>query len=124
MDVRIGASGYRGIGASENRIPDTLAAVELHIEELVLHGFAPGDRFSIGDAIEHELSRLLSEQGLPGMAASSIDVARLDAGSFQIASSGKAQAVGTQLGQQLYRGLSRGRTRPARRQRKETGSKQ
>ena len=41
--------------------------IELHIEELVLHGFAPGDRHPIGDAVEHELIRLFAEQGLPSL---------------------------------------------------------
>ena len=39
--------------------------IELHIEELVLHGFEPGDRHRIGEAIERELARLFAEQGTP-----------------------------------------------------------
>ncbi|MBD0326005.1 MAG: hypothetical protein ICV68_06225, partial [Pyrinomonadaceae bacterium] len=43
--------------------------IELHIEELILHGFERRDRYAIADAFERELSRLLSEQfaeqGLP-----------------------------------------------------------
>ena len=39
--------------------------VELHIEELVLRGFAPGDRYRIGEAVERELAHLFSEQGTP-----------------------------------------------------------
>ena len=35
------------------------ARIELHIEELVLHGFAPGDRRPLGEAVERELTRLL-----------------------------------------------------------------
>ena len=47
--------------------------IELHIEELVLHGFAPADRYRIGDTVQRELTRLLAEQGMP---ASLIQVAR------------------------------------------------
>ena len=28
--------------------------IKLHIEELVLHGFAPGDRYTIADAVERD----------------------------------------------------------------------
>ena len=38
--------------------------IELHIEELVLHGFAPKDRYTIGEAVQRELSRLFAEQGV------------------------------------------------------------
>jgi hypothetical protein len=39
--------------------------IELHIEELVLHGFKPGDRWRIGDAVEEELRGLLRANGIP-----------------------------------------------------------
>ena len=39
--------------------------VEILIDELVLTGFDPRDRFTIGDALQLELGRLVSEQGLP-----------------------------------------------------------
>ena len=38
------------------------ANLNLHIEELVLHGFAPGDRYRIGEAVQQELTRLFAEQ--------------------------------------------------------------
>jgi hypothetical protein len=41
------------------------ARIELHVGELVLHGFAPGDRYRIADAVQSELTRLLGERGLP-----------------------------------------------------------
>jgi hypothetical protein len=34
-------------------------SINLHIEELVLHGFAPGDRHRISEAVEQELTRLI-----------------------------------------------------------------
>ena len=37
--------------------------IELHIEELVLHGFSPRDRDAIGEAVQRELTRLFVEQG-------------------------------------------------------------
>lgn len=39
--------------------------IELHIEKLVLHGFAPGAHSRIGEAVQQELTRLFLEQGVP-----------------------------------------------------------
>jgi len=40
--------------------------IHLHIEELVLHGFAPGDRHQISEAMQQELTRLISEKNISG----------------------------------------------------------
>ena len=37
--------------------------IDLHIDELVLHGFAQGDRWNVGDALESDLQTLLVTQG-------------------------------------------------------------
>ena len=81
--------------------------IELHIEELVLHGFAPGDRYAIAEAVEHELTRLLAEQGAPPSLLQSGDVARLDSGAFDVVSNAKAEGIGGQVAQAVYGGLSR-----------------
>ncbi|HVV86983.1 MAG TPA: hypothetical protein VHE35_28285 [Kofleriaceae bacterium] len=46
------------------------ARIELHLDELVLHGVAARDRHRVADAVHAELARLLAEQGLPGGLAS------------------------------------------------------
>jgi len=81
--------------------------VELHIEELVLRGFAPGDRYRIGEAVERELARLLDEQSVPPSLAQGSEVAGLDGGAFEVAHGSKAEAVGIQVAQAVYGGLSR-----------------
>ena len=81
--------------------------VELHIEELVLHGFAPGDRYRIGDAVERELSRLFAEQGTPPALARGGDIGRLDGGSFEAKPGSRAEATGTQVARAVYGGLRR-----------------
>lgn len=104
----------RIIGIPENQassIPKGLktttpALLELHIEELVLHGFPPGERLHIGDAVERELLRLITEQGLPRINANPLNLDRMDAGSFQIARSTTAQGIGIQLAQHLHQHLS------------------
>jgi len=81
--------------------------IELHIEELVLYGFAPADRHHIGDAAQRELTRLLTEQGMPASLIQRGEIARLDSGAFQMAQGSKAEAIGDQVAQAVYRGLSR-----------------
>jgi hypothetical protein len=74
--------------------------IELHIEELVLHGFKPGDRHRIGEAVERELTRLLVEQGLPLVKGT--EIARLDCGSFSLAKNSRAERTGSQVAKAVY----------------------
>ena len=81
--------------------------VELRIEDLVLRGFAPGDRYRIGVAMERELARLFDEQGVPPSLAQGSEIERLDSGAFEVAHGSKSEAVGAQIAQAIYGGLSR-----------------
>ncbi len=80
--------------------------VELHIEELVLRGFAPGERYRIGEAMERELVRLFDEQGVPPSLARGSEIERLDGGAFEVAHGSKSETVGAQVAQAIYGGLS------------------
>ena len=114
MGIGIGSSVDRFVGSTEDReefAATTRAAVELHIEELVLHGFPASDRFRIGDAVEQELSRLIAERGL-GLAANPVSIGRLDAGAFKVPTNARPQAIGAQLAQQVYQQLSPKPKRP------------
>jgi hypothetical protein len=77
--------------------------IELHIKELVLHGFKPGDRYRIVEAVEKELTRLLAEQGLP--LAQGAEVARLDGGLLQLSPNQNSEAVGKGLAGNIYQGI-------------------
>jgi len=79
--------------------------VELHIEELVLRGFSPGDRYRIGDAVERELSRLFTEQGTPPSLARGGDIGRLDGGSFEAKPGSRAETIGIQAARAVYGSL-------------------
>jgi len=85
--------------------------IELHIEELVLHGFERSDRYPIADAVERELSRLLAaqfvEQGGPSSLAHSAESAHLDAGAFHVAANSKPDSIGVQIAQTVYGGLTK-----------------
>jgi hypothetical protein len=80
-------------------------ALEFQIEELVLWGFAPGDRFQICDAMERELARLIAQRNLCGFTASSVSVERLDGGSFTAPQGARAQALGARVAQAVFNTL-------------------
>jgi hypothetical protein len=81
--------------------------VELRIEELILHGFEPGDRDRIGEALQRELSQLFTEQGTPPSLTREHAIARLEGGAFDAPSSSEPETVGSRLARSLYGGLSR-----------------
>jgi len=56
--------------------------IELVIDELVLHGFDPRQRHAIGDAVAHELGRLAHAHGRELGTHRSMEVAGVDAGTF------------------------------------------
>jgi hypothetical protein len=91
---------------AEHKTPnaDRFAAVEVRIESLVLHGFSPLERYRVAEALRLELARLLREGGLPLEQAG--EVARLDAGTLQVEWGAKAEAIGAQVAQAVYRGLN------------------
>lgn len=81
--------------------------IELDIEELVLHGFAYGDRHRIGAAMERELARLFAEKSTPASLSQEQEVAHLNGGTFEMEPGSAAEVVGTQLAQAVYRSLSK-----------------
>ena len=91
---------------TNNQRRSTPSTVELYIEVLVLRGFAPGDGYSIGEAMERELSRLLTEQATP-LLTKRADMARLDCGSFHMLPGANAEAVGVQVAQAIGGGLTK-----------------
>jgi hypothetical protein len=78
--------------------------IEVHIEELVLHGFDPRSRWSIADALGSELSGLLTERGIPPAWQASPD--RIDAGRTR-ANEAKPTVIGEQIARAVYKGGSR-----------------
>jgi hypothetical protein len=83
------------------------SAIELHIDELVLHGFAASDRRTISAAVERELTRLIGEQGLPPAIRRGGERGRLDGGTFNLAAGAPAETIGAQIAQAVYAGLIR-----------------
>lgn len=85
--------------------------IELRIEELALHGFAPGDRYRIAESVERELQRLLAEQGAPALFSAAIDLARIDAGAFDLKPNANSEMIGAQVARAIYSGMSGGMSR-------------
>ena len=79
-------------------------SVELHIEELVLHGFPSGDRHRIGEALQRELTRLFTEESTPSLAKSA-EIDRLNGGSFQTTGTARPEATGVQVARAVFGGL-------------------
>src|ERR687897_1762158 len=99
---RICQAGEAADRDRDRRLGMKPAKLELQIEELVLRGFASGDRYRIGDAMEHELSRLFAEKGPPLSLAQGREVARLDGGAFEVKPGSRAEAIGVQVARAVY----------------------
>lgn len=87
-------------------LSDQSAVIEVNIEELVLEGFAPGERYRIGEAVEHELARLLNLRGVPSSWNGNLVIERLNGGTFQMASGRASGTAGTQIASAVYEGLN------------------
>jgi len=79
--------------------------IELNIEELVLHGFVPGDRHRIGEAVEQELTRLLADRGVPQSLERGGEIGHVDGGTFDVAQGSRPQVVGAKVAKAVYGGL-------------------
>lgn len=83
--------------------------IEFHIEELILEGFAPGDRHRIADTLENELERLFLIRGVPAGLAESGEVQTMNAGSFEVIPHAKPEAIGGYVAKAVYEGLTGGK---------------
>jgi hypothetical protein len=76
---------------------------EIDIEELVLHGLPPGDRYRIAESVKQELERVFRDRGIPPSLVDGGEIARVDGGSFDIGPDSHAETLGRQIAQALYR---------------------
>jgi hypothetical protein len=80
--------------------------IEIQIDELILHGLAPGDRWAIGEAMQNELTRLIAEQGLTPLNSNG-EITRVNGGAFDVRPGSKSETIGAQIAQNVYQGLNR-----------------
>ena len=76
--------------------------IDVHIEELVLHGFEPANRWLIADALERELHGLLTVKGVPSQWLSSPE--RIEAAKISSASLTKPKRAGVEIAGAAHRG--------------------
>ncbi len=81
--------------------------IELHIEELVLHGFDARDRHRIGDAVQRELTRLFGEP-LDRTPLRTTNADSLDAGEFKVEPSARPERVGYAIARAIHDRLTKG----------------
>jgi hypothetical protein len=81
-------------------------SIELRIEELLLHGFAPGDRYVIGEAVERELALMLREQGIPNSLHFDNATDEIRGATFDVAPNAKPPVIGRQIAGAVYQGFS------------------
>ena len=81
--------------------------IELHIDELVLHGFSPHERYYIASAVEGELTRLFTEQGIPASLKTNINVPILNAGTFEMIKNTKADSTGNKIAGSIYKSFGK-----------------
>jgi hypothetical protein len=82
-------------------------SVELHIDELVMHGFSANDRSAIGDAVERELAQLLDKQNVPISLQSGNTVDEIQGATFNAAQNAKPSVIGRQIAQAVYQGFGK-----------------
>jgi hypothetical protein len=80
--------------------------IVLHIEELVLHGFAAASRHAIGDALRVEIERRLGEGGVPEAWARGGAIDRISAGEVHVPA--LARGAGNAIGAAVHHSLTRG----------------
>jgi hypothetical protein len=80
--------------------------IELHIEELVLRGFPLSDRHRFAEALQSELTRLLTEHSKGKINVRAASIERINAGSFPVANLAKPATIGTQVGQSVFRQIA------------------
>jgi hypothetical protein len=83
--------------------------IQLKIGELVLEGFNYHDHRRIGTAMQLELTRLISKNGLPERERNNLRkvVLLIDAGSFQVPTDMNPRTIGSRVGYSVYKGLRR-----------------
>ena len=78
--------------------------VEILIDELVLHGFSPADRYAIGEALSMELQRLVIA-GNPADLANLGNTQLLRTNNVTLKTGEKSQVIGAQVAKAIHGSL-------------------
>ena len=81
--------------------------INLHIEKLILHGFAARDTAAISKGVEGELTRLLSRGEVPASLSQPRKIASIKSETPNLRTDSSANGVGVQIGKAVNGGLRR-----------------
>ena len=76
--------------------------IEINIEELKLHGFSRSDSYRIGQALQTELTCLITERGISQSISRGGEIAHLNGGSFNVTPNSKPYVIGAQVAKSVY----------------------
>ncbi len=80
--------------------------VEVHIEELVLHGFPAAGRQDLAEALGRELQRRFSGNALPPAWESGLEIESINAGEFVTSVRAPSSQTGADLARTLWDGFN------------------
>ncbi len=80
--------------------------IEIHIEELVLHGFPPQEKYRIGEALQAALHNHFEEKGLPPVLSSGGYIPVIDSGTFDMHSTEQPRGKAENIAATVYKGFS------------------
>lgn len=82
--------------------------IHVHIEELVLDGFAPRDRYRISEAVEQELARLIAKRGLNPALVADVERPSLRVNAVQCSRDGDPNQLGQKIARSVFGEIGRG----------------
>jgi hypothetical protein len=84
----------------------TRPSIELTIQELIVEGVEPAQRYPLGEAVRSELTRLLKDEGLSRQALIPSAPDKVDGGAISIQPGERGAAVGDRIARAIYSGLN------------------
>jgi hypothetical protein len=106
MRNRIGIKPEKSSAEKYSDHKDSRPVIDVRIDELLVHGIEVADRFYLADAVQGELTRILSEQGWPAHLQNTSTRDRLAGGAFSLEGISSGRMIGNQIAQAVYRGFS------------------
>jgi len=82
------------------------ARIVVRIDELILDAVAPGDRYAIADAVRNAIAEQLAQSDAGPSWNTRAHIDRIDAGECRLPRRASAAALGSRIGETIYRGIS------------------
>lgn len=108
---------------SSNPASSSPGTIEVHIEQIVLHGYSPADTHRLGEALQAELTRLVQKQGVNGSGMGNLSLQTLDGGRLKAAENPSTEMLGARLAHSIHQVLAPAAATPARGKGKARGAR-